>query len=175
MAVKGRARPYRPPRGTAIFPGMRNPPATLTIAPLLLRAGAFIIDAAILALIGLALTFAVADPDELSDPANTERGVLVLLMVSGALYHIGFLAGMSATPGKLAMGLYVGDKQGLRLRPDTAILRYLIFLAANALLVGTFVSLMLVLIDRQRRALHDRVAGTLVLRRAEGDLPARAE
>ena len=66
------------------------------------------------------------------------------------------------------MGLYVADKQGARIRPDTAILRYIVYLVGNSIVVGLAISVVLVLVDPSRRALHDRIAGTLVLRRPQG-------
>ena len=143
----------------------------LAIAPLLLRVLAVFIDGAILIVIGFAL-IAITDPDALGEAESANRASFVIGIVTGAIYHITFLVTMSATPGKLAMGLYVSDRQGARIRPDTAILRYIIFLLGNAFLIGLFISIGLVLFDPQRRAIHDRVAGTLVLRRPQdGALP----
>ena len=70
-----------------------------------------------------------------------------------------------ATPGKIAMGIHVADKDGGRPRPDSVILRYVVLLAgALPFGIGTIVSILLVASDReQRRALHDRIAGTRVL------------
>ena len=80
-----------------------------------------------------------------------------------AVYNVAFLATRSATPGKMAMGLYVGDAQGRPLAPDAAVLRYLVQVVGGLLFgIGTLVSLVLVLVDPQRRAVHDRVARTRV-------------
>ncbi len=130
----------------------------IVTAPLLLRALALLIDDAIvvialLALDGVLSVFAVGQVE-----------AFATLALATAAYHVGFLATKSATPGKLLMGLYVGDRQGRRLRPDSAILRYLVYLVGNAALgIGLVVSIVLVIVDHRRRAIHDRVAGTLVL------------
>jgi uncharacterized RDD family membrane protein YckC len=138
----------------------------LTIAPLILRIAAFVIDIAILVVINAAVIVAI-DRDSLGSQ-NPSTAVYVAGIVISAAYFIGFLAAMSATPGKLAMGLYVSDKQGARIRPDTAILRYIVLFVGGQIFVGLVVSLVLLFFDRQRRTLHDRIAGTLVLRRPQG-------
>jgi uncharacterized RDD family membrane protein YckC len=128
-------------------------------ASVLLRTAALLIDAAILSVTTLALLAL------LGDTRLERRESYAALVIVVALYQIGFLVAVSATPGKIAMGLYVGDRQGHRLRPDTAILRYLaLFIGGTLFGIGTTISVALVLVDRRwRRALHDRIAGTLVL------------
>jgi uncharacterized RDD family membrane protein YckC len=96
-----------------------------------------------------------------------------VVTVAPAVYHVLFLVAFSATPGKMAMGLYVGDVEGRRLMPDKAILRYLVYFIGAQILIGTLISLFLFFTDTpQRRTLHDRVAGTLVL---VGKPPAREQ
>ena len=129
----------------------------MVVAPVLLRVLAFLIDGAIVAVIDLGLTALIGDT------GITNRETFALLIAVTATYHIGFLAVKSATPGKMAMNLYVGDRQGRAVRPDQAILRYMVLLVGNFVLVGTIASLVLILAEPQRRAVHDRVAGTLVL------------
>ena len=105
---------------------------------------------------------------------------------------MGFLLLWSATPGKRLMGMYVAGGDAGRVRPLNAALRVAAF---HFFFVGLFfaedvglrtlgwvfplimlTSLAMVVTDEQRRALHDRIAGTRVLRgRApsrEGTLPA---
>ena len=137
---------------------MREQVATPTVASPLRRAGAFLIDVLILTVIGMPVLAAFGDTD-----GKLDATVLAVGMFVTASYHIFFLSTMSATPGKLVLGLYVSDRAGNRLRPDTAILRYLIYLVGQLLVIGMFLSIALVLTDPLRRAIHDRVAGTLVV------------
>ena len=90
--------------------------------------------------------------------------VLVLLIVM-SVYQLFFLIVASATLGKMAMRISVVDMQGLALRPDAAILRYLVyFVGCPVLTIGYLVSLWMALRDPLRRGLHDRIAGTMVIR-----------
>lgn len=143
-----------------------QPAQTLTVAPNILRIGAFVIDLAILVVVNAALLGGL-DPQALEGEGVSSEAYAAGSILS-AVYYIGFVAAMGATPGKLAMGLYVADRNGARARPDTAILRFIIFFIGNAIFVGMLISLGLLLFDPNHRTLHDRVAGTLVLRRPQG-------
>jgi uncharacterized RDD family membrane protein YckC len=147
-----------------------QPAVTLTPAPLILRFAAVFIDVVILVVIGFAL-IAATDPDSF-DKQEVSQSTYALGIIMSAVYNIGFLATISATPGKLAMGLYVADKQGARIRPDTAILRHVVFLIGNSIVIGLVASVFLLFIDQAHRTVHDRVSGTIVLRRPQGtELP----
>lgn len=118
-----------------------------------LRGAAFLIDWAIV----LLLAVFVAGSAE-ADQAT--RFVILLVMLS--VYHIGFGIGLAATPGKMAMRMHITDPKGARLTPDKVILRFLVFLVSVLLVVAFVVNALLLVSDGQRRALHDRVAGTRV-------------
>src|SRR5690349_5179475 len=101
---------------------MRQTQTTLTVAPLLLRTCAVLIDMAIVGVIGIALLAAAGE-------GSPSRPAYAAVMISIAIYYIGFTAAISASPGKIATGLYIADRRGARIRPDTAILRYVVYLA----------------------------------------------
>jgi uncharacterized RDD family membrane protein YckC len=137
---------------------MRNDAVELVPAPLLRRGVAFVIDWLLLNLINLGFTVMLnLEPEQ-------KQELIGLSLVTSAIYHIVSLAVKSGTPGKTAMGLSVADLEGRPLRPDTAILRYLIWLVSIVtLFIGAIISLYLVSSDPRRRALHDRIAGTMVI------------
>lgn len=97
-----------------------------------------------------------------------------------AVYHVGFLATLRATPGKLVLGLSVrrADRPG-RLGVGTAFMRVLLPLALGVMSALPLISLFATLIwvvdklwplrDPRRQALHDKVAGTLVVVSRRGD------
>ena len=138
--------------------------SSLVVAPLPHRFLALIIDVAI-ALLALPITLFVESG---SQAANAFQAAI------SATYYIGFLIAKSATPGKLALGLYVGDRNGGLVQANTAMVRYAAFDGPTYLLavepvallplVGLIflASLLMTLIDKRRRALHDRIAGTVV-------------
>jgi uncharacterized RDD family membrane protein YckC len=140
----------------------------LVVANPLLRGGAFLIDAAIMGVVNVG--FGVI----YYEAGLSEQAIIALFLSATAAYHIGFVATRSATLGKTLMGIYIGDADGRPVQPDTAILRYVVLAVPTALgivsvplsFVGfclTLASIVMVLTDKRRRAVHDRVAGTVVL------------
>ena len=124
-------------------------------ASLLLRGVAILLDSAIILFAALILI----GPDNLGQGAG-----LALYMAGWSVYYIGFTAAAGATPGKVAMGIHVASKTGGKPQPDSVILRYIVLMAgALPFGIGTIISILMVLTDPQRRSLHDRIAGTLVL------------
>lgn len=111
---------------------------------------------------------------------RADRGYLLAYAVTGLavglLYSVLFLVRTGATPGKLAVGIRVRrlDRDG---RPDrdTAIKRSgfeaVLGAMGNAPYVGTLgvmlaiADLVLPFVDPRRQALHDKIAGTVVVRR----------
>ena len=133
------------------------------LAPAILRLLAFMIDLAVLVVIQLALmeTLGVVQYHDDGRPVNAES--VVLPIVVAAIYNIAFVAYKGATIGKMAMSIYVCYPDGERVRPDTAILRHVISLIESIIVIGSLVSVVLLFTDSQRRTIHDRVAGTIVL------------
>ena len=124
-------------------------------ASLILRGITILLDSAIIFI----LAVVIVGPGDLGHGTG-----LAVYMAGWALYYIGFTIGVGATPGKMAMGIHVADKSGGKPRPDSVILRYVVMMAgALPFGIGTVISILLALSDPQRRSLHDRVAGTLVL------------
>jgi uncharacterized RDD family membrane protein YckC len=124
-------------------------------ASLVLRAIAILLDSAIIFVVAII----VVGPDNLNHGAG-----LAAYLGGWALYYIGFTVVAGATPGKMAVGIHVAGKDGGRPQPDSVILRYVIMMAgALPFGIGTIISMLMVISDPRRRALHDRIAGTLVL------------
>lgn len=147
---------------------MQQAQPSLVLASPVWRICAFLIDTLISSLVSLPLLSLVGDSENVSDPTRPDQGTIAVLLVINAIYTIGFTAVMSTTLGKLALGMYIGDTNGARIRPDTAILRYIVFLVGHSFFFGTLISLILMFANPTHRTIHDRVAGTLVLRRQRG-------
>ena len=75
------------------------------------------------------------------------------------VYDVGSWLLAGQTPGKRLMGLLVVQSDGRRLRFGAAIRRWLGYYLSAILFLG----FLWVLIDNRRQALHDKLAGTLVV------------
>lgn len=99
-------------------------------------------------------------------------GLSLLLQVA---YHVGFLAARGATPGKMVVGLSVRrvDRPG-PLSVGTAFMRYVLPLGVAVFSMLPFVGYVMWVVtatdllwpikDERRQALHDKIAGTQVVR-----------
>lgn len=106
-----------------------------------------------------------------------------LSLLVQALYHVGFLAARNATPGKMVLGLSVRrvDHPG-PLGVGTAFMRMLLPLGIGVFSMVPLLGYLLWLVraadllwpikDSRRQALHDKIAGTQVVR---GKQPRRHE
>jgi uncharacterized RDD family membrane protein YckC len=107
--------------------------------------------------------------------AQVLEALAVISLVSLGItlaYEMVFLLWKAATPGKLAFGLRVRRRvPGHRLTADTVLRRWLGFEAASSLpYVGTaylFLDVVWPVRDPRRQALHDKLAGTVVVRRSQ--------
>jgi uncharacterized RDD family membrane protein YckC len=95
----------------------------------------------------------------------SEGARLPVLLSLASVYEVGFMVAMGTTPGKIAMRMQVTDAHGKRLEPDKAVLRSVVFLIGIfALFIGFAISLLLASSDPMHRTLHDRLAGSIVVR-----------
>ncbi|MCB9752488.1 MAG: RDD family protein [Myxococcales bacterium] len=86
---------------------------------------------------------------------------LAPLLVMASLYTVLFTALMGRTPGQRAVGLVVISRRGERPRWHVAVLR-LLGLLLGAIPAG--LGAIWIAIDREKRGLHDHIAGTYVVR-----------
>jgi uncharacterized RDD family membrane protein YckC len=84
------------------------------------------------------------------------------------VYFIGYIGGpSSATPGMKVMDIEVRDLSGLR--PDLFQAGLRTFLYSASIVALTPLILLVVFFNRRRRALHDILSATIVVRRMEDD------
>jgi uncharacterized RDD family membrane protein YckC len=132
------------------------------------RLAAYLIDAALLSAIQgvLATGVFIMAPRELHAVANLAP---VSAAMSWAYFALFESSPMRATVGKYALGLYVSDTHGDPITFRRATARYwLKLLSTLTLMVGWLMAAF----TPRKQALHDLLAGTLVLRTA--DLPMLA-
>ena len=85
----------------------------------------------------------------------------IISIVINASYQGYFLSQKGATPGKMVMGLKVVTADGQRLSVGRAIARYFSYIIDSATLGIGFI---MVAFDSQKRALHDYICSTRVIR-----------
>ncbi|HYW48076.1 MAG TPA: RDD family protein [Bryobacteraceae bacterium] len=150
------------------------PAAAVRYGGFWIRFLAAIIDGIILLVVGSIVQYAVlgsttrisraqpgADPMAYFGAMMGLMGVLwVLNTAIGCTYETFFVAKMSATPGKMALGLKVVRADGSRVSAGRAAGRYFAkILSAMILLIGYIMAGL----DGQKRALHDMICDTRVI------------
>lgn len=126
-----------------------------------IRAGAYLIDAILLGIVGAILGAVLLGG--MADPAGDGSMLINLIsIVIGVAYFAGMESSShQATLGKKAFGLVVTDDAGNRISLGRAIGRYFAkILSALVLLIGF---IMVAFTDR-KQGLHDMLAGTLVFK-----------
>ena len=88
-----------------------------------------------------------------------------LYFLAHFLYHVIFWSWRGGTLGQLALGIQVRrESDGRRIGPGAAILRYIGYLVSATLL---YIGLIWIAFDRRKQGWHDKIAGTLVIRRVD--------
>lgn len=94
--------------------------------------------------------------DFLTGPLVT--GLVSIAFIVG--YHVFFWVFAGQTPGKALLGLRLVTSSGNRLTPMRAILRFGSYIISA---LPLYLGFLWVLIDDRRQALHDKIAGTVVI------------
>lgn len=133
-------------------------------APFALRCGALLIDYILLALI---LTFSTMVARLMGGGARigggTAEKVGILITVVVAVLDLGVLAGLTGkTIGKWTTGLRIERTDGRRPGIARALLRHFVGYPLSLLLFG--IGFLIVAVSPTGRALHDLIAGTIVIR-----------
>lgn len=129
---------------------------------ILRRSLAYLIDIVIIAVLGLGLGFALWLVGILTFGLLTPLAV-VIMAVWPLAYHSFFIATRGATPGMGLFGLELRDWSGAAAVPLQAVLVVLLFYVTISL--TAWLVLVVVLFNDRRRALHDILASTVMVRR----------
>jgi len=89
-------------------------------------------------------------------PAST-----LLQIAVGLVYTVGFWTAEGATPGKMAVGIRITTVDLQPIDFGRALLRYIGYLASGITLLIGF---LMIAFTRQKRGLHDYIAGTVVVK-----------
>ncbi|GEM_PF-1388495 len=129
------------------------------------RAGAKLIDFAILWAIGIVVTSFLSvfisptyDPEV---PAEFPVLINMFQLIIAVSYTTYFLGTYAATPGKMVCHLRVVTPDGQKISYSQACLRYFAEIISS-LIFG--IGYLMAIVDVERRTLHDRIAGTRVIK-----------
>jgi len=146
--------------------GLPPPPSSapqLYAGVVVRRSLAYLVDVCVIAVLGLCLGFVLSVAGFLTFGLITPLAVIAMALWPLA-YHSFFLASRGATPGMRLFDLELRDWTGKAAEPLQAILQIILFYVTVGL--TAWLVLFLVLFTERSRALHDILAGTLVVRRA---------
>lgn len=143
-------------------------PGTLVYAGFWIRVGAKLIDGVVLWIFGFLITLAMTPVTAGQDPKNmraflgTQAILIVLQMAFAASYATWFVGRHGATLGKMATGLKVVAPDGGAVGYGKACGRYFAEILSS-LVLG--IGYLMVAFDAEKRALHDRICNTRVVRK----------
>ncbi len=153
-------------------------PATASYGGLATRVLAFAADAVVINVVGWFVALVVSLGLSLLDiPSEVEDTIVGIGAFIGGCwtvaYFVFFWSTTGQTPGNRLMRIRVQDRSGSRpIRPRRALLRFFgLILSAIPLCAGY----LLILVDNRRRALHDRLARTVVVDVADEADPVRSD
>ena len=138
------------PADAGFCPGCGQALSGVVYAGFWIRFLANIIDGCILLIPNMVLRFAV------ESPAST-----LLQIAVGLVYTVGFWTAEGATPGKMAVGIRITTVDLQPIDFGRALLRYIGYLASGITLLIGF---LMIAFTRQKRGLHDYIAGTVVVK-----------
>lgn len=144
------------------------PVTTLRYGGFWIRFVARILDIAILGIVNslfyLPFSAGLVGAADAADPSSFSGVQAVIMAVQfavGIAYETVFVARLGGTPGKLALSLRIVQPTGERLSYLRALGRYFAtFLSSLTLLIGYIIAAF----DEQKRALHDHICSTRVVR-----------
>lgn len=158
-----------PPSAEAVFPGRAAyaaaaTPDDLPKAGFWIRVAACMIDSLILGavqfVIGLALGLAGGAA---ADESYAMLAITWLCSVAVSItYYVYFTGYNGQTPGKMALRIQVIRSDGTPMSYGRAFLREIIGKFVSSILLG--IGYLMVAFDRQKQGLHDRIAGTYVIK-----------
>jgi Predicted membrane protein/domain len=111
----------------------------------------------------------LAPPGEILGATGAVFGALFaifgLLALAHILYHVVLWSWRGGTLGQLALGIQVRrESDGRRIGVGTAVLRYVGYVIS---IWAVYIGLIWAAFDRRKQGWHDKIAGTLVIRRVD--------
>jgi uncharacterized RDD family membrane protein YckC len=129
-----------------------------------IRFGAALIDGVILGIVNGIISFTFFGAISVASSPEAGMGSLLLSFVITLVLYIAYFCGFEssskqATPGKMAVGIKVGNYNGEQISFANALGRYFAkFISAIILCIGYLMAAW----DEKKQALHDKLANTYV-------------
>ena len=102
-----------------------------------------------------------SSPGHFVDPQGTWGAGIFFWLCSGVIYFIGFWAWRGQTLGKMALKMKIVKCDGGSIGIGRAILRYIGYLLSTVI---AFIGHFMVIWDRKKQGLHDKIAKTYVVK-----------
>lgn len=131
---------------------------TLNYAGFWIRFGAKFVDVIVLQVVGFIAGFVIVP----SAPGEFNVVALLVNFLIGLAYNVYFLGAYGATPGKMACGLKVVTAEGGPVSYGRAVGRYFAEIVSG-LILG--IGYIMAAFDEEKRALHDRMCDTRVIKK----------
>lgn len=112
----------------------------------------------------------LSEAQKLQSSPNQLASVFASIAVGIAYFFIFWVHYDGATPGKKLLGIKIIRENGEKITYPVAIIRYIGFLLSSATIFFFGLGFLWVIWDKKKQALHDKIAGTLVVRDGKGRL-----
>ncbi len=112
----------------------------------------------------------LSELQRLQSSPNQLASVLASMAIGIAYFFIFWVHYDGATPGKKLLGIKIIRENGEKITYPVAIIRYIGFLLSSATIFFFGLGFLWVIWDKKKQALHDKIAGTLVVREGKGRL-----
>lgn len=106
----------------------------------------------------------LVDVQKIQGSANSLLGIIISIPVSIAFFLIFWANYDGATPGKKLLGIKIVKENGEKLTYSTAFARYIGYMLSAATMFFFGIGYLWVIWDKKKQALHDKIAGTIVVK-----------
>lgn len=106
----------------------------------------------------------LSDIQKIQGSANSLLGIVISIPLAVAFFLIFWVNYDGATPGKKLLGIKIVKDNGEKLTYSTAFIRYIGFMISAATMFFFGIGYLWIIWDKKKQALHDKIAGTVVVK-----------
>ncbi len=112
----------------------------------------------------------LSEAQKIQSSPNQLVSVLASMAVGIAYFFVFWVHYDGATPGKKLLGIKIIRENGEKITYPVAFIRYIGFLLSSATIFFFGLGFLWVIWDKKKQALHDKIAGTIVIKSGSGKL-----